>query len=249
MFDKAGRLVSTLDLYNFKIFPSISQPSIARRVDEGVPMRGKIVGKALIVMDARSILNACARRRFRIDLVVLAQKICEKMCLEYKDCRVILVVNEKKTETSFASALHFDFEKIGMGFQMETEDVYGTDTAIASLMLANAFYGEITHLVLVSGSRNFAITFSLINQYKGKSVYRIVCMYSFFLHQELRRQADVVYEFGRDISLAEINLERPKVVNDDEEDNDDDDDAVDDNDDKNDNSSGTQLSLNMQACS
>ncbi len=175
-------------------------------------MYGRIAGKALIVMDARSIISACARRRFRIDLAALAEKICERMCLDQEDCRVILVANEK-TEESFRNALHFDFERMGIGFQIETEGVYGTDTAIASIMLAHAFSGEITHLVLVSGSRNFAITFSLINQHKkGDRVYRIVCMLPYFLHQELRRQVDAVYELGRDILLREIDLDRSRNI-------------------------------------
>jgi len=188
------------------------------RVDKGVGMSRKMVGKALIVMDARSIISACARRKFRIDLVALAKKICEKMLLECKDCRVVLVANEKTDERSFAHALHYDFERLGMGFQVETEGVYGTDTAIASIMLANAFSNEITHLVLVSGSRNFAITFSLINQKKkGEKVYRIVCMFPYFLHQELRRQVDAVYELGRDIILREIDLDRPRNLEENED--------------------------------
>lgn len=182
-------------------------------------MRGKILGRALIVMDARSIIAACARRKFRIDLATLAEKICDKMLMDYADCRVILVANEK-TDTSFMNAMHFEFERMGMGFQIETEGIYGTDSAIASIMLAHAFSGEITHLVLVSGNRNFAITFSLINQYKkGERVYRIVCMFPFFLHQELRRQVDAIYELGRFISLQEIDLDRPREqVNDDVDD-------------------------------
>lgn len=205
-----------LDLCNIKIFPSISQP-LNKRVDKGVSMPRKMIGKALIVMDARSIISACARRRFRIDLVALAEKICERMLLEHKDCRVVLVANEKTDERSFANSLHYDFERLGMGFQIETEGIYGTDTAIASIMLANAFSDEITHLVLVSGSRNFAITFSLINQKKkGERVYRIVCMFPYFLHQELRRQADAVYELGRDILLREIDLDRSRNIEADE---------------------------------
>jgi len=131
---------------------------------------------------------------------------------------VVLVANEKTDERSFAHALHYDFERLGMGFQVETEGVYGTDTAIASIMLANAFSNEITHLVLVSGSRNFAITFSLINQKKkGEKVYRIVCMFPYFLHQELRRQVDAVYELGRDIILREIDLDRPRNLEENED--------------------------------
>lgn len=177
----------------------------------------RIQGKALIVMDVRSILAACAKKQFRIDYIALAQEICRRMQMDVGGTRVILVMNRKlerehdieEYDYGFVSSMHYEFEKIGMSLEVIVEDMYGTDVAIACTMQTYSYFCDITHLVLVSGSLSFALPLSQINQHK-RDIYKIVCMFPFFLSQALRRQANAVYELGNDIPLSVIDLNRPK---------------------------------------
>lgn len=169
--------------------------------------------KGLIVLDARSILAACGQRSFKIDYVALVQGICRCMQMEAIDVKTILIMNMKQEreqdieeyDYGFTSAMHYYFEDAGMSLEIVTGKMYETDVAIASYMLVYVLVYQVTHLVLVSGSSTFASTFALINKHR-REVYKIVCMWPRFLAQELRRQADAVYELGKDIFSDEINL-------------------------------------------
>lgn len=175
--------------------------------------KGKIKGKALIVIDTGSILAVCSQKRFKVDYVALVQKICQCMQMDRADVETLLVVSTKQEreqddedyDYGFVSAMGCYFDEIGMSLEIVREKIYATNAVIAQYMMLYALELKVTHLVLVSGSLTFASTFALINKYRHE-VYKIVCMWPRFLEQELRRQADAVYEIGKDILPDEINL-------------------------------------------